>query len=108
MMGDPTYMGPYLRLQHRGFVMPDIERIDWSLVSSVKASNRRTQVLRALSEKPRMNGELADQLGISTKWAREQVKWLERRDLVEDLTEDKRNYKMYSATQEGEKIAEVL
>jgi predicted ArsR family transcriptional regulator len=55
-----------------------------------------------------MNGELADELGISTKWAREQVKWLERRDLVEDLTEDKRNYKMYSATQEGEKIAEVL
>jgi len=29
-----------------------------------------------------MNGELADELDISTKWAREQVKWLGRRGLV--------------------------
>jgi predicted ArsR family transcriptional regulator len=88
--------------------MPETDRIDWKLVSSVKASNRRTQVLRALCEKPHMNSELADELEVSTKWARRQVKWLEERDLVEDLTEEKRNYKLYRATEEGKKVVEVL
>jgi predicted ArsR family transcriptional regulator len=96
------------RVYGRGFEMPDIERIDWSLVSGVKASDRRTQVLKALSEKPQMNGELADELGVSTKWARRQVKWLEKRGLVEDLTEEKRNYKLYRATEEGKQMVEVL
>lgn len=88
--------------------MPDSKRLDWNLVSNVKASDRRTQVLKILNEKPRMNGEIANELGVSTKWARRQVKWLEKRDLVEELTEDKRNYKLYGATEEGEKIVEVL
>lgn len=86
----------------------DIEQIDWTIVSDVKASERRTQVLQALCEKPRMNGELADELDVSTKWARRQTKWLEKRDLVEDLTESKHNYKLYQATEHGEQIVEVL
>lgn len=84
------------------------EQIDWNLVSSVKASDRRTQVLKALSEKPRLNGELADELGVSTKWARKQVKWLEERGLVEDLTEQKHNYKLYGMTEKGERILKYL
>jgi len=88
--------------------MPDIDRIDWNLVSDVKASDRRTQVLKALAEKPRMNGELADDLGISTAWVRRQVKWLERRGLVEDLTESKSNYKLYRITEGGEQVLEVI
>lgn len=84
------------------------EQIDWNLVSDIKASERRTQVLKALSEQPQMNGELADELDISTKWARRQVKWLMERSLVEDLTEDKRNYKLYRATEKGETITGVL
>jgi len=88
--------------------MPDYKQLDWNLVSNVKASERRTQVLRILNEKPRMNGEIADELGVSTKWACRQVKWLEKRGLVEDLTENKRNYKLYQATDEGEKVVEVL
>ena len=51
----------------------EIEEIDWNLVSCVKASERRTQVLKALSEQPRMNGELAEEFGLSTPWVREQV-----------------------------------
>ena len=88
--------------------MPDIDRIDWNLVSGVKASDRRTQVLKALAEKPRMNGELADNLDISTAWVRRQVKWLEQRDLVEDLTESKSNYKLYRITEAGEQVLEVM
>ena len=88
--------------------MNDIKQIDWKLVSDVKASSRRTQVLQALCEKPRMNGELADELGLSTTWIRQQVRWLEERGLVQDLTEEKRNYKLYRATSKGEEIKEVL
>lgn len=84
------------------------ENVSWNLVSSVKASERRTQVLTALTEKPMMNGELAEQLDLSTQWVRRQVKWLEEHGLVEDLTYDKPNYKLYSATEEGEKVVEVL
>jgi predicted ArsR family transcriptional regulator len=92
----------------RGFEMPETDRIDWNLVSSVKASDRRTQVLQALCEKPMMNGELADELAVSTKWARQQVKWLEERNLVEEITESKHNYKIYRATERGERIKEEL
>lgn len=88
--------------------MPEFEQIDWQLVSSIRASSRRTQVLRALSEQPMMNGEIADELDISTAWARRQVKWLEERGLVQDLTESKHNYKLYGVTEDGERIVEVL
>ena len=86
----------------------NFEQIDWNLVSNVKASDRRTQVLRAFCKKPHMNGELADELDVSTKWVRRQVKWLEKRGLVKDLTEEKRNDKLYRATEVGEKVVEVL
>lgn len=88
--------------------MPEFEQIDWTLVSSIRASDRRTQVLKALNEQPMMNGELADELEISTAWARRQVKWLEERNLVEDLTESKHNYKLYGVTERGTRIVEVL
>lgn len=91
--------------------MPEFEKyeeVSWNLVSSVKASERRTQVLEALAEKPMMNGELAEQLDLSTPWVRRQVKWLEQHGLVEDLTSNKHNYKLYGATEEGEKVVEVL
>lgn len=91
--------------------MPKFEKyknVSWNLVSSVKASERRTQVLKALTEKPMMNGELAEQLDLSTQWVRRQVKWLEEHGLVEDLTNNKHNYKLYAATDEGEKVVEVI
>jgi predicted ArsR family transcriptional regulator len=78
------------------------------MVSNVMASDRRTQVLKALNGNAKMNGDLADELGISTKWARRQVKWLEKRDLVEELTEEKRNYKLYRATDKGEQVLEEV
>ena len=107
-IGHPTYMGVDGRVWGRGVKMADYKQLDWDLVSRVKASERRTQVLRALCEKPLMNSELADKLDVSTKWARSQVKWLEKRDLVEDLTEERINYKLYRATERGEKIVEVI
>lgn len=88
--------------------MAKSEEIDWRLVSSIRASQRRTQVLKALNDEPMMNGELANELDISTAWARRQVKWLKERGLVQDLTESKPNYKLYGVTDEGEKIAEEL
>jgi DNA-binding Lrp family transcriptional regulator len=55
-----------------------------------------------------MNGELADELDISTPWVRRQVKWLEERGLVKDLTKSKANYKIYDVTKDGEQILKVL
>ena len=91
--------------------MPDIERYentDWDLVSSVKASKRRRQILEALQEQPRMNGELADELDLSTAYVRRNMNWLEGHELVEDLTESKANYKLYGITELGEEITEYL
>lgn len=84
------------------------ENTDWSLVSSVKASKRRTQILKTLQEQPKMNGEIADELDVSTEWIRRQMKWLEDHDLVEDLTEAKTNYKLYRASEKGEEMVELL
>lgn len=84
------------------------ENFNWDLVSSIRASKRRTQVLEALTEGPQMNGELADKLDVSTPWVRRQIKWLEERGLVEDLTESKPNYKIYAVTEDGERILEVI
>lgn len=87
--------------------MPEFEEIDWELVSDVKASQRRTQVLQALVRGPQMTGELSDELGLSTAWVRNQLKWLERHGLAEELT-GKANYHIYRMTEEGEQIAEEL
>jgi DNA-binding MarR family transcriptional regulator len=84
------------------------ENFNWDLVSSIRASKRRTQVLEALAENPKMNGELADKLGVSTPWVRRQIKWLEERGLVKDLTESKPNYKLYGVTEDGKQILEVI
>lgn len=97
--------GPKCGVRNR---MPTPEEIDWKVVSEVRASKRRTQVLKALQQQPMLNGELADNLGLSTAWVRQQVKWLIDNGLVEDLTEDKHNYKIYGITDEGEKIADHL
>ena len=91
--------------------MPDIERYentDWDLVSSVKASKRRRQILQAVQKQPRMNGELADELDLSTAYVRRNMNWLEEHELVEDLTESKANYKLYGITELGEEITEYL
>lgn len=97
--------GPKCGVRNR---MPTPEEIDWKVVSEVRASKRRTQVLKALQQQPMLNGELADNLGLSTAWVRQQVKWLIDNGLVEDLTEDKHNYKIYGITDKGEKIADHL
>lgn len=86
----------------------DTEDIDWELLSDVKASEMRQAVLTALAQKPMMNSDLAEELDVSTRWARKNVRWLEERGLVEDLTEGKPNYKLYRATEEGEKLVELL
>lgn len=83
-------------------------KFSWEIVSSIRASKRRTQVLEALADKPQMNGELADEFDISTPWVRRQVKWLEERGLVKDLTKSKANYKIYDVTKDGEQILKVL
>ena len=107
-VGYPGLMRMHHKMGGRGLMNAEFEQIDWNLVSEVKASDRRTQVLRALNEKPQMNQDIAEKLGLSTKWTRTQVKWLEKRGLVEELTEDKPNYKMYRATSKGEEIVEEV
>jgi len=83
-------------------------KFSWEIVSSIRASRRRRQVLEALADNPQMNGELADELDISTPWVRRQVKWLEERGLVKDLTESKPNYKLYTVTEDGKRILEAI
>ena len=105
------YQYPKQRTGERRVTMSDntvYENTDWSLVSSVKASKRRTQILKTLQEQPKMNGEIADELDVSTEWIRRQMKWLEDHDLVEDLTEAKTNYKLYRASEKGEEMVELL
>ena len=104
-------MGVNHRTYGRIFKMAKSEqcgKFSWEIVSSIRASKRRRQVLEALADKPQMNGELADEFDISTPWVRRQVKWLEERGLVKDLTESKPNYKLYGVTEDGEQILKVL
>ena len=105
------YQGPKQRAGERRDTMSDntvYENTDWNLLSSVKASKRRTQILKTLQEQPKMNGEIADELDVSTEWIRRQMKWLEEHDLVKDLTEAKTNYKLYRASEKGEEMVELL
>jgi len=66
------------------------------------------QVLKTLCDQPMMNGEMAEELGLSTGWVRRQVKWLQDHGLVQELTDSKPNYKLYGITEQGQQIVEVL
>jgi DNA-binding MarR family transcriptional regulator len=84
-----------------------LESVDPVVLRDVKRSNRKAQVLLAVSEKPRMNGKLADELGLSTQYVGRQMKWLEDHGLIEELT-GKPNYKLYNITEKGQQIVELM
>jgi len=85
----------------------DSASIDWSLVSDVKASQAKSQVLKAINEQPQGNRDIADKLDLSRFWVRRNTKWLEEKELIEELT-GKPNYHIYRITEKGEGVVEYL
>lgn len=81
----------------------------------VQSSQNRRKVLKLLAKQPQTATDLADQLSISRQSVsvaighmREESNMGDSYDIVECLTPDRDNYRIYGPTEDGEKIANCL
>lgn len=76
--------------------------MDWELLSYVKASKHRENVLRELSDDGTMTPkELSDNLDIHLSQASKVLTELQSEGLIKCMTPDKRKGKLYRTTEEG-------
>lgn len=89
---------------------------EWfELLAWVKATERRVDILTALQESPRNTGDFAEQWDISPEAVRYHLQQMEKGGpegeypaLVEVLTPDRHQYKLYGSTEMGTKVANAL
>ena len=77
---------------------------DWELISFVKASEVRLSILESLNEKVQTPTELKELLGVPISRISAILKELSEKDLIENLTPDRRKSKMFSLTKKGKTI----
>jgi Mn-dependent DtxR family transcriptional regulator len=95
--------------------MASSREVPWDAVAYVQSSQNRSDVLKILAEQPQTASDVAEQLPMSRQSVsvaighmREQSDMGEKYDIVECLTPDRANYRIYGLTDDGEKIAECL
>jgi predicted transcriptional regulator len=80
--------------------MQDID----ALIGFVSASNRRKQVLEALSDNPKRPMELCHALHIETGNMARLLFQLEKKQLIHCLTPEKRSWRVYAITPLGKRV----
>ncbi len=97
-------------------MVTDIEEVPWDAVSYVKASWKREAVFKELARQPQMASDIVDNLDLSRQEVSVFISHLKedtemggsQYDLVQCLTPDKVNYRIYGLTEIGEKVAEQV
>jgi len=77
---------------------------NWELVSFVMASEMRFKVLLGLKDRVRTPTDLKKEFNAPISRVSAVLKELIEKDLVENLTPDRRKSKMYSITEKGKEI----
>lgn len=81
--------------------------MDYELLSFVKRSKRRRQILRELSD-PTTPTEIADNLGVSVSHVSRTLGDFEDKDIVECKTPDAKIGRIYVLKEEGREILDAL
>lgn len=81
----------------------DIEKFSW-----LKASDYRQKVLISLVGIPKTPKDIAEQTDYYLSHVSKTITELEKHGLAKCLTPDKRKGRLYTTTEEGEKLAEKL
>lgn len=81
----------------------DIDEYAW-----VKASEYRERVLLSLADKPRPPKDIAEETGYYLSHVSNTLSDLEDRGLVECLTPDRRKGRLWSVTDHGKDVIELL
>lgn len=77
---------------------------DWELISFVKASEIRNNILASLEKGAKTPTELKEQYGVPISRISAVLKELVDNELVENLTPNRRKSKMYGLTKKGHSI----
>lgn len=81
----------------------------YELLALVKASNHRQDILTTLQEGRENTTHFKDKWDVATADVpRRYINELQKRGLVECLTPDRKRYRLYGLTAEGEEMAETL
>ncbi|MWV64490.1 hypothetical protein GRS48_06580 [Halorubrum sp. JWXQ-INN 858] len=87
----------------------------YELLAWVKASDRRVDVLTTLSEAPKNTNDFADEWGVELETVRYHLKQLQHGGpegeypaLVQVLTPEREQYRLYGATKIGIELVEFL
>lgn len=81
--------------------------MDYELLSFVKRSRRRKQIIRELSD-PITPTEIADSLSLSVSHVSRTLREFERRDIVECKTPDAKIGRIYVLGKNGKEILDAL
>lgn len=98
------YSGPKFRLMSVDHSVP------WDLVSEVKRSRRKGQIIRLLHEEPACASELSDKIGIQTGSVSNLFRELKNTEppLIQCLTPDQPHHRLYGLTETGDLIFEHI
>ncbi|MFC7059171.1 winged helix-turn-helix domain-containing protein [Halovenus salina] len=87
----------------------------YELLAWVKASERRVDILTSLADAPKNTNDFADQWGVELETVRYHLNQLQQGGpegdapaLVQILTPDRQQYRLYGLTEDGAKVAEML
>jgi len=87
----------------------DRRGLSYETLAWVKASERRQDVLRTLSEGPENTTTFKNEWGVTTADVpRRYIKELQDEGLVECLTPGRNRYRLYGLTEKGEAMVEQL
>lgn len=82
--------------------------LKWEEVSFVMASEPRFQVLINLKEQIRTPTELTNKIGVPISRVSTVLKELEKKDLIQCLTPNRRKSKLFKITKKGEEIIKEI
>ena len=81
---------------------------DWELISFIKASEIRLNILESLDERVQTPTELKEKFKVPMSRISAVLKELSEKGLVENLTPDRRKSKMFQLSKKGKKSLEEI
>jgi predicted transcriptional regulator len=81
---------------------------DWELISFIKASEIRLSILESLNERVQTPTELKEKFNVPISRVSSILKELSEKELVENLTPDRRKSKMFSLSKKGKSILQEI
>lgn len=90
--------------------MPADQDVPWNLVSKVRASRRKEQIINRISKEPACPSEIAREVGLETGTVANYFRDLKQTDppLIECLTPEQPHHRIYGLTEEGELVSEHI